>query len=197
MLGSLQKKYFKCYTLTVIGEYNVEGDVGKRHSLLMFGVPSSHKGQFGFIYFYFLGFPGGSDGKESACNAGDPDSIPGSDPWVGRIPWRRNGYTQSSILAWRSPWTEEPGGHDHGVVTQKPNTTEWLPLSLSHRGAWWPSVSGVAESRTWLKGLSAHTRNIQDLLRYTNICFIYIYLQIHKIYKYLQILNIRYINILT
>ena len=24
-----------------------------------------------------LGFPGGSDGKESACNAGDPGSIPG------------------------------------------------------------------------------------------------------------------------
>ena len=25
----------------------------------------------------YLGFPGGSDGKESACNAGDPDSIRG------------------------------------------------------------------------------------------------------------------------
>ena len=25
----------------------------------------------------FKGFPGGSDGKESACNAGDPGSIPG------------------------------------------------------------------------------------------------------------------------
>ena len=32
-----------------------------------------------------LGFPGGSDGKESACNAGDPGSL----PWVGKIPWRR------------------------------------------------------------------------------------------------------------
>ena len=30
----------------------------------------------------FLGFPGGSDGKESACNAGDLGSIPGS----GRSP---------------------------------------------------------------------------------------------------------------
>ena len=29
-----------------------------------------------------LGFPGGSDGKESACNVGDPGSIPGS----GRSP---------------------------------------------------------------------------------------------------------------
>ena len=25
----------------------------------------------------YLGFPGGSDGKESACNAGDPASVPG------------------------------------------------------------------------------------------------------------------------
>ena len=31
----------------------------------------------GQIYL-FTGFPGGSDGKESACNAGDPGSIPGS-----------------------------------------------------------------------------------------------------------------------
>jgi len=34
------------------------------------------------MYFHYSlsntwGFPGGSDGKESACNAGDPSSIPG------------------------------------------------------------------------------------------------------------------------
>ena len=34
------------------------------------------------------GFPGGSDGKESACSAGDPGSIPG---W-GRFPGEGNGY---------------------------------------------------------------------------------------------------------
>ena len=34
------------------------------------------------------GFPGGSDSKESAYNAGDPGSIPGS----GRSPGERNGY---------------------------------------------------------------------------------------------------------
>ena len=32
-------------------------------------------------------FPGGSDGKESACNAGDPSLIPG----LGRFPGERNG----------------------------------------------------------------------------------------------------------
>ena len=31
------------------------------------------------------GFPGGSNGKESTCNAGDLGSI----PWVGKSPWRR------------------------------------------------------------------------------------------------------------
>ena len=48
---------------------------------------------------------GGSDGKESACNAGDPGSIPGS----GRSP-EKGMTTHSSILAWRIPQTEEPGG---------------------------------------------------------------------------------------
>ena len=35
-----------------------------------------------------LGFSGGSDGKEFACNAGDPGSIPG----LGRSPGVKNGY---------------------------------------------------------------------------------------------------------
>ena len=36
---------------------------------------------------YILGFPSGSDGKESACNAGDLGFIPGS----GRSPGEENG----------------------------------------------------------------------------------------------------------
>ena len=51
------------------------------------------------------GFHGGSDGEESACNAGDPGSIPGS----GRSPGEGMA-THSSCLAWRIPWTEKPGG---------------------------------------------------------------------------------------
>ena len=30
--------------------------------------------------------------------------------WVWKILWRRRWATHSSILAWRIPWTEEPGG---------------------------------------------------------------------------------------
>ena len=51
-------------------------------------------------------FPGGSDGKDSACNAGDLGLIPGS----GRFPPEEETATHSSILAWKIPWTEEPGG---------------------------------------------------------------------------------------
>ena len=51
------------------------------------------------------GFPHSSVGKESACNAGDPGSISGS----GRSPGEENG-NHSSILDWKIPWTEEPGG---------------------------------------------------------------------------------------
>ena len=61
-----------------------------------------------------MGFPGGSDGKEYACSAGDPDSIPES----GRSPEEENG-THSSILAWRIPWIEEPSiGEGNGNPLQ-------------------------------------------------------------------------------
>ena len=47
-----------------------------------------------------LGFPGGSDGKESA--------------WVQSLGWEdhleKRMAAHSSILAWRIPWTEGPGG---------------------------------------------------------------------------------------
>ena len=62
--------------------------------------------------------PGGTSNKEPTCNASDirhGGLIPGS----GRFPWRRAWQptpvhleylnTYSSILAWRLPWTEQPG----------------------------------------------------------------------------------------
>ena len=49
-------------------------------------------------------FPGGSDGKASVYNAGDPGSIHGS----GRSPGEGNG-SHSSTIAWKIPWAEEPG----------------------------------------------------------------------------------------
>ena len=52
-----------------------------------------------------LGFFGGSDGKESTCNAGDLGSIPG----LGRFPWRRALQPTLVFLPGESPWTEVPG----------------------------------------------------------------------------------------
>ena len=67
-------------------------------------------------------FPAGSDGKESACNAGDPGSIPRSGKSPGGM------ATHSSILAWRIPWTEKPGRlqpiEPHRVWTQ----LKWLSM---------------------------------------------------------------------
>ena len=51
------------------------------------------------------GFPGGSDGKESACNAGDLGLIPGLE----RSPGEGNGKPLQYFCLEKVPWTEEPG----------------------------------------------------------------------------------------
>ena len=58
-----------------------------------------------------MGFPGGLDGKESACNAGNPASVSdaGRSPAEGEGEGRSPGEEYSSSLAQIIPWTEEPG----------------------------------------------------------------------------------------
>ena len=78
-----------------------------------------------------LGFPGGSDGKASACLQ---SGRPGFDPWVGKIPWRRKWHPTPVLLpgkshGWRtlvgySPWGRRVG-HDWATS---------LSLSYTHRG---------------------------------------------------------------
>ena len=78
-------------------------------------------------------------------------------------------------LAWKIPWTEEPGrlqsmgslwvGHDWATSLSLFTFMHWrrkwqptpvfLPGESQGWGAWWASVSGVAQSRTWLKQLSS------------------------------------------
>ena len=61
-------------------------------------------------------FPGGSVGKESPCSVGDPGLIPG----LGSL--EKGMATHSSSLAWKIPWTEEPGGAPgHGVTKSQHN----------------------------------------------------------------------------
>ena len=86
-----------------------------------------------------MSFPGGSEVKASACNVGDLSSIPAiylgpREAWASLVvqrlkrlpamqetrvrslslgwedPLEKEMATHSSILAWRIPWTEEPGG---------------------------------------------------------------------------------------
>ena len=45
--------------------------------------------------------------KNQPANAGDVRCV--FDPWVGKIPLEEDLATHSSILTWRSQWTEEPG----------------------------------------------------------------------------------------
>ena len=64
-----------------------------------------------------MDFPGGSDGKETSLVAQmvSPFLLHAmQETWVrsldGEDPLEKGMATHSSILAWRTPWTEEPGG---------------------------------------------------------------------------------------
>ena len=68
-----------------------------------------------YIYFvlYFKGFPCGSAGKESDCNAGDLGSILG---WED--PLEKEKATHSSILAWVvKSWTRVSDFHFHFLIS--------------------------------------------------------------------------------
>ena len=66
----------------------VWGYVSLRFLKIILCVPSEPVPLYGINPFLIVyGFPGGSDGKESACDAGDPCSIPGP----GRSPGEGNG----------------------------------------------------------------------------------------------------------
>ena len=54
---------------------------------------------------FWVGISGGSEDEEFACNMGDLNSVPG----LGRSPGEENG-NPLQFLAWKTPWTEEPGG---------------------------------------------------------------------------------------
>ena len=57
------------------------------------------------IYITKLGFLGGSVGEKSACMQETPVLSLGQED-----PLEEGMTTHSRILAWRIPWTEEPGG---------------------------------------------------------------------------------------
>ena len=84
------------------------------------------------------GFPSGSAGKESACNAGDLGSIPG----LGKIPWRRERLP--TLVSWPgelhtlySPWgrkasvtAERPSLHCNFYSPQRSEGDPWRPPEI-------------------------------------------------------------------
>ena len=58
-----------------------------------------------YIYIIYIGFPGSSVGKKSACSAGDLRLIPGQED-----PLEKEMAIHSSILAWKILWIKAPGG---------------------------------------------------------------------------------------
>ena len=58
---------------------------------------------------------------------------PGFSPWIGKIPWRREMATHSSILAWRISWTEKPGRpQSMGSLRVR---GDWVTHTLGHTWA--------------------------------------------------------------
>ena len=74
-----------------------------------------------------LGFPGGSAGKESTCNARDLGSIPGlgRSPGEGnKISWRREYWRVSTPVFWP--------GEFHGLYIVYEVAKSWTKLSICH-----------------------------------------------------------------
>ena len=65
-----------------------------------------------------MGFPASSDGKESTCNAGD-----GFNPWVGKIPWKREWPPTPVFLPGEFHGQRSLAGYSHGVAKS------WTQLS--------------------------------------------------------------------
>ena len=63
------------------------------------------------LHVFVEPFPGGSVGKEFACNPETGVQSLGQEDTL-----EKEMATHSSILAWRIPWTEEPGELVHGVT---------------------------------------------------------------------------------
>ena len=79
-----------------------------------------------------MGFPSSSDGKESACNAGDPGWIPGlrSPPGAG-IGYRLQYSCLENPHGQRSLEGFSPRGHKESDTAERPSTIQHIVASQS------------------------------------------------------------------
>ena len=66
------------------------------------------------------------------------------DPWVRKIPWRRKWQPTSSTLAWRIPWTEEPGGLQSMVLQTAGHNLATKQQQYSLQYFRWKSLSSAS-----------------------------------------------------
>ena len=97
-------------------QHFIDGDTGKVRLSNPIRAPQliRHRTQIGSRAVYPWGFSGGSDSKESACNEGDLDSIPG----LGTSPGGGHG-NPLIFLPGESPRTEEPGKYGLWVTKSR------------------------------------------------------------------------------
>ena len=85
-----------------------------------------------------MGFPGGSAGKESACQCRRRKRrrfVPSLDR---EDPLEKEMVIHSSVLAWKVPWTEESGGLQS--LGSQNVRHDWLPTHTGTKSLW-PSIS--------------------------------------------------------
>ena len=79
---------------------------------------------------FSLGFPGGSGGKESACNAGDLGSIPGLGKYPGEgkgYPLLYSGLENAWTVTWQAPLSMKFSRKATGVGSHSFPSPEDLP----------------------------------------------------------------------
>ena len=118
------------------------------------------------------GFPGGSAGKESTCNAGDPGLLlgwgrsPGEEigcplqhSWASLVAQLKESACNAADLGWEDPLEGEMATHSSTLVWR-------IPLD---RGAWQATVHGVTKGWTRLSKISTAQLSV----------YIYIYIYIY------------------
>ena len=147
-----------------------------------------------YLYLYkgpmAYGFPSGTVGKESTCNARDAGSIPGSG--------RRRACNPLKYFAWRIPWTESLMGYspwggksDTSEVTTY-NTqglscvsciSKWILYHCTTRGSLYIYIH--THTHTHILYIYTHTHIIYI---YTHTYYIYIYIiLIHNLWNHIYI----------
>ena len=115
--------------------------------------------------WFSWGFPGGSNGKESACSAGNPGSIPG----LGRSPGEGNGnplqYPCLENSLDRGAWRATVQRVITYSILLGRRRNQWWTCGL--RNGFWEGVAGVLSSnlRGLTPGNAEEPRNVQNHLR--------------------------------